>query len=122
MLADVRVAEAGALISQMVFDAGADWISVLSSASLKTIEVVAGEAFAGAVMCRSSYRRMVHGEARACWQMGIHQVIFHQSRDAEKLKVQAWARKFLDLIRSMSDHGFRVSITGNLHARRSGSI
>ena len=36
LLADVRIAEAGGLISKMAFDSGANWVSVVSGASLST--------------------------------------------------------------------------------------
>ena len=44
MLADVRIAEAGGLIAKMAFDSGADWVSVVSGATLNTIEAVVAEA------------------------------------------------------------------------------
>src|SRR5580693_2117925 len=37
VLADVRIAEAGGLISKMAFEAGADWVSVVSGATLNTV-------------------------------------------------------------------------------------
>jgi len=114
VLADVRVAEAGALISKMVFDAGADWISVLSSASLPTIESVAKEAFSkgGDVQIELQEGWSLE-KMNACKQIGIRQLIFHKSRDAEK-NSSGWSEEFLDLLRSMCEKGFLVSITGNL--------
>ncbi|MCJ7694658.1 MAG: orotidine 5'-phosphate decarboxylase [Anaerolineaceae bacterium] len=114
VLADVRVAEAGALISKMVFDAGADWISVLSSASLPTVESVAKEAFlrGGDVQIELQDGWSLE-KLNACKELGIRQVIFHKSRDAEKL-ISGWSQEFLDLIRLMCDRGYLVSITGNL--------
>ena len=44
ILADVRIAEAGSLISKMAFDAGASWVSVVSGATLNTVEAVVKEA------------------------------------------------------------------------------
>jgi 3-dehydro-L-gulonate-6-phosphate decarboxylase len=37
VLADVRIAEAGSLISKMAFDAGASWVSVVSGATLNNV-------------------------------------------------------------------------------------
>ena len=114
VLADVRIAEAGALISKMVFDAGADWVSVLSSASIPTMEVVAKEAF--------SRGRDVQIELQDGWtiekamqwqQLGVRQVIIHRSRDTEKTD-KGWSQKDLDLIMNLSDKGFQVSVTGNM--------
>ena len=44
LLADVRIAEAGSIIAKLAFDAGADWVSVVSGATLTTLEVVLKEA------------------------------------------------------------------------------
>ncbi|MGV8025630.1 MAG: 3-dehydro-L-gulonate-6-phosphate decarboxylase [Anaerolineaceae bacterium] len=115
VLADVRIAEAGALISKMVFDAGANWISVLSSAALPTIETVAKEAFSkGGDVQIELQEGWTKEKANQCKDLGITQVIFHKSRDAEKLG-PGWDPELLGVIRSMSDQGFKVSITGNLN-------
>ncbi len=114
VLADVRVAEAGALISKMVFDAGADWISVLSSAALPTIETVAKEAFSkkGDIQLELQDGWSME-KVRQCRELGITQLIFHKSRDAEKLG-PGWDSSLLNTIKDLSAQGYRVSITGNL--------
>ncbi len=115
VLADVRVAEAGALISKMVFDAGADWISVLSSASIPTIETVKNEAFSkgGDVQIELQEGWAIE-KINMCKDMGVQQVIFHKSRDTEKSN-SGWSAELLETIKSMSDQGFKVSVTGNLN-------
>ena len=115
VLADVRVAEAGALISKMVFDAGADWISVLSSASIPTIETVKNEAFSNNGDVQIELQEGWKTEKlNQCKEMGIKQVIFHKSRDTEKTN-SGWNTELLEMIKSMSDQGFKVSVTGNLN-------
>jgi 3-dehydro-L-gulonate-6-phosphate decarboxylase len=115
VLADVRVAEAGALISKMVFDAGANWISVLSSAALPTIETVAKEAFSkGGDVQIELQEGWTMEKINQCKALGITQVIFHKSRDSEKLG-PGWDPALLSVIKSMSDQGFKVSVTGNLN-------
>ena len=117
VLADVRVAEAGALISKMVFDAGADWISVLSSAALPTIETVAKEAFSkGGDVQIELQEDWTMEKVNQCKELGIKQLIFHKSRDAEKLG-PGWDPELLGVIKSMGDQGFKVSITGNLNPK-----
>lgn len=115
VLADVRVAEAGALISKMVFDAGANWISVLSSAAIPTIETVVKTAFAynGDVQLELQDGWTME-KVKQCRGLGITQLIFHKSRDAEKLG-PGWDSELLKTIKSLSDDGYRVSITGNLN-------
>jgi len=44
LLADVQIAEAGSIIAKLAFEAGADWVSGVSGATLTTLEVVLKEA------------------------------------------------------------------------------
>ena len=114
VLADVRVVEAGALISKMVFDAGADWISVMSTASLATIQSVSENAFVknGDVQIELQDGWTLD-KLNQCKAMGIKQVIFHKSRDSEK-SITGWPPEVLSEVQSLCDQGFKVSITGNL--------
>src|SRR5699024_4721972 len=41
ILADVRIAEAGSIIAGLAYDAGADWVTVVSGAARATMEAVA---------------------------------------------------------------------------------
>ena len=114
VLADVRIAEAGALISKMVFEAGADWVSVLSSASLSTMEVVAKEAFSHGGDVQVELQEDWTMEKAMKWQaLGIKQVIIHRSRDTEKAGM-SWGPKDLELVKELSDKGFKVSVTGKM--------
>jgi 3-dehydro-L-gulonate-6-phosphate decarboxylase len=114
VLADVRIAEAGALIADMVFDAGADWVSVLSSASLQTMQVVADRAFksGGDVQIELQDEWSIE-KAKQWFDLGIKQIIFHRSRDAEKLGLN-WDNKTLDAIQEFSEMGYLVSVTGKM--------
>lgn len=115
ILADVRVVEAGGLISKMVFDAGADWISVMSSASLATIQSVSEEAFAndGDVQIELQDDWNLD-KLNQCKAMGINQIIFHKSRDSEK-SAAGWLPEVLAEVKSLCEGGFKVSITGNIN-------
>lgn len=116
VLADVRIAEAGAIISRMCYEAGADWVSVVSGAAPITAEVVLKEA-------RSRPNCDVQIElsdgwtwdkARAWRELGIRQVITHRSRDGEVKGESAWSSADFDTIHQLSDLGFQVSVAGSL--------
>ena len=114
VLADVRIAEAGALISKMVFEKGADWISVLSSASISTLEAVVKEAsLNGGDVQIELQEDWSLDKLKQCQALGVSQIIFHKSRDSEKLH-SGWHSDFLQTVKSMSEQGFKISITGNL--------
>lgn len=116
ILADVRIAEAGAIIAKMVFDAQANWVSMLSSASLSTMEVVAKEAFSrGGDVQVELQDEWTLEKAKQWLNLGIRQVTIHRSRDAET-KNPNWDEKSIRTIRELIDLGFKVSVTGNLSA------
>jgi len=114
ILADVRVVEAGAIIAKMVFDAGADWISVVISANTSTLKAVAEEAFSRAGDVQVELQDGWSLDQTEEWkEIGIKQLTFHRSRDAEKTG-QNWDEKSINTIRQLAGMGFQVSVTGKL--------
>ena len=114
ILADVRVVEAGAIIAKMVFDAGADWISVVSSANTSTLKAVAEEAFSRAGDVQVELQDGWSLDQTEEWkEIGVKQLTFHRSRDAEKTG-QNWEEKSINTIRQLTGMGFQVSVTGKL--------
>lgn len=115
ILADVRIAEAGSLISKMAFDAGADWVSVVSGATLNTVEAVIKEA---AKHNGDVQIELIDGwtwEQAQQWRtLGIQQVITHRSRDGEAKGELTWSQRDFDEIRRLADLGFKVTVTGGV--------
>lgn len=115
LLADVRIAEAGSIIAKLAFEAGANWVSVVSGATPATVEVVLAEAkrHDGDVQLE-----LIDGwtwEQAADWRsMGIRQVIAHRSRDGEALGDLSWKPQHFDDIRRLADFGFQVTIAGGV--------
>jgi 3-dehydro-L-gulonate-6-phosphate decarboxylase len=116
VLADVRIAEAGSLISKLAFEAGASWVSVVSGATLSTVEAVVGEAakHGGEVQIE-----LIDGwtwdQARAWRAMGVQQAITHRSRDAEiRGGNPTWGQRDFDEICRLDDMGFKVTVTGGV--------
>ena len=115
LLADVRIAEAGSLISKMAFDAGANWVSVVSGATMTTVEVVAREAQKnkGDVQIE-----LIDGwtmeQAREWRNLGIEQVITHRSRDSEAKGDLTWSERDFNEIRMLAEMGFKVTVTGGV--------
>lgn len=115
LLADVRIAEAGSLISKMAFDAGANWVSVVSGATMNTVETVVKEARSrnGEVQIE-----LIDGWTweQACqWRdLGVPQVITHRSRDAEAKGELTWSQRDFDEICHLTEMGFNVTVTGGV--------
>jgi 3-dehydro-L-gulonate-6-phosphate decarboxylase len=115
ILADVRIAEAGSLISKLAFEAGADWVSVVSGATLTSVEAVVSEArkHNGDVQIEL-FDGWTLEDARNWRELGIGQVITHRSRDAEARGELTWSEKDFDEIRGLADMGFKVTVTGGI--------
>ena len=115
ILADVRIAEAGGLISKMAFEAGADWVSVVSGATLTTIEAVVKEAqkHNGEVQIELFDGWSI--ESAKQWRnLGVRQVITHRSRDLESKGDLTWGQKDFDEVQRLTNMGFKVTVTGGI--------
>lgn len=117
ILADVRIAEAGALIARNCFEAGANWVSVVAGASLTTIEQVVKVAneFDGEVQIELG-ENYDADKARKWKELGAKHVIVHRSRDAEVAGTLTWGPDDVDRIKELSAMGFTVTITGGVNA------
>jgi len=102
LLADVRIAEAGSIIAKLAFDAGADWVTVVSGATPATMEVVLKEA------------RTRERDVQLELIDGIEQVIAHRSRDGEALGDLSWKPGDFDVMRRLADLGFKVTVAGGV--------
>ena len=116
LLADVRIAEAGSIIAKLAFGAGADWVSVVSGATLTTVEVVLKEAekHGGEVQLE-----LIDGwtwdDAEAWRDLGVPWVITHRSRDGEAVGNLSWKDRDFDEMRKLSEMGFKVSVAGGVN-------
>ena len=115
LLADVRIAEAGSIIAKLAFDAGADWVTVVSGATPATMEVVLTEARG---RDRDVQLELIDGwtwAQTADWRaLGIEQVIAHRSRDGEALGDLSWKPGDFDEMRRLADLGFKVTVAGGV--------
>lgn len=115
LLADVRIAEAGSIIAKLAFDAGADWVTVVSGATPATMEVVLKEARSRE---RDVQLELIDGwtwQQASEWRaLGIEQVIAHRSRDGEALGDLSWKESDFDEMRRLADLGFKVTIAGSV--------
>lgn len=115
VLADIRIAEAGSILAGLAFDAGADWVSVVSGASLTTVSAVAAIARErGKDVQIELSDGWTWDYVDACRSAGVRQFIVHRSRDAEAAGSLTWADDDLRAIAELHRRGGRVSITGGL--------
>ncbi len=110
ILADTKCADAGKVVSKNCKIAGANWMTVICSATLPTM------AYALDIMEDIQielYGNWTFEDAKNWKEMGITQVVYHQSRDA-LLYGEAWGQKDLKKIKKLIEMGFKVSVTGGL--------
>ncbi|MDR1188236.1 MAG: orotidine 5'-phosphate decarboxylase [Bifidobacteriaceae bacterium] len=117
LLADIRIAEAGAILSRLAFEAGADWVTVVSGASPSTFAAVAAQAAdRGADVQVELSDGWTWPLVERCRALGIAHFILHRSRDAEANGILAWSERDLEAIDQIHALGGRVSVTGGLSA------
>ncbi len=123
ILADVRIAEAGSLISRHCFEAGANWVSCVAGASLATISQVVqvADEFGGEVQVELGETYDVE-RAKAWRDLGVRHVIVKRSRDREAAGDLSWGPGDLTRIDELAGLGFTVTITGGISADELGSF
>ncbi len=112
ILADVRIAEAGGAIAELAFAAGADVVTLLSSAGPATVAAVGATArhHDGAVhveLCSPYDERDLDRWAEA----GVAELIVTRSRDGDQT---VWAPELLDEAAALQARGFAITATGGV--------
>lgn len=117
ILADVRIAEAGAKLSRLCFEAGANWVSVVAGASMTTVEQVVkvADEFGGEVQIELG-EEYDADQARQWAKLGAKHVIVHRSRDAEAAGTLAWHPEDVARVHELAEMGFTVTVTGGIKA------
>ncbi|MCM3763635.1 3-keto-L-gulonate-6-phosphate decarboxylase UlaD [Neobacillus niacini] len=110
ILADTKCADAGATVGKNCADAGADWMTVICSATIPTMKAALKEVKDLQV---ELYGDWTFDHARQWKEAGLTQVVYHQSRDA-LLSGLTWSESDLDKIKQLVEMGFKVSVTGGL--------
>lgn len=117
ILADVRIAEAGAIISRLAFEAGADLVSVVAGASLTTVEQVCKVARKHGGQVQIELGETYDRQAAVAWrELGAEHVIVHRSRDAEAAGELTWGEENLAQIGELAGMGYTVTVTGGVTA------
>jgi 3-dehydro-L-gulonate-6-phosphate decarboxylase len=116
ILADIRIAEAGKLLSQMAFDAGANLVSVVAGASLATVRQVCEVAAAagGEVQVELADEWYDADRARTWRELGVQHVIVKRSRDREAAGDLSWGPADIERVDELAAMGFTVTITGGI--------
>ena len=116
VVSDIKGADAGSLLADMCFTAGADWMTIICCAPIATVESALKTA--QRIGSRSDVQIELFGDwtwtqAEDWRRLGISQVIYHRGRDAQAAG-QSWDEEDLTKIGCLADMGFGVSVTGGI--------
>jgi 3-dehydro-L-gulonate-6-phosphate decarboxylase len=114
VVADLKAADAGSILAEGVFEAGADWMTVICNAPAATkrkAQQVAAKR--GGEIQIELYGHWTFEDAAEWREMGIRQAIYHRGRDAEAAG-QQWGDADLRRIAQLAEMGIEVSVTGGL--------
>jgi 3-dehydro-L-gulonate-6-phosphate decarboxylase len=116
ILADIRIAEAGKLLSTMAFEAGASLVSVVAGASMTTVMQVCQVAaeHGGEVQIELADEWYDADKARQWREAGASHVIVKRSRDREAAGDLSWGPADIARVDELAAMGFTVTITGGI--------
>ncbi len=114
--ADLKAADAGGTVAEIVFSRGATWMTVICCAPYATMAAAfkVARKYNGDVQVEL-YGDWTFEEAQRWLEIGLTQAIYHRGRDAA-LAGQQWGDEDLEKIGRLADMGFDVSVTGGLSA------
>ncbi len=114
LVADLKVTDAGSVLAEMVFKAGANWLTVLCAAPVATMEKAneVAQKYKGEIQIEL-YGNWTTADAKDWYAAGARQAIYHRGRDAQAAG-QGWSKEDIDKAKSLCDLGFEVSMTGGL--------
>ena len=110
ILADTKCADAGGTVAKNCSNAGANWMTVICCATIATMKAALKEVEDLQV---ELYGDWTFEQAKQWKEIGLSQVVYHQSRDA-LLAGETWGKKDLEKVQKLTDLGFKVSVTGGL--------
>lgn len=115
LVADLKVADAGSVLAEMVMSRGANWMTVICCAPYATMEKaleVAGK-YEGDIQIEL-YGEWTFRQAEQWRKIGLKQAIYHRGRDAQAAG-KGWDEDDIEKIKRLAEMGFEVSVTGGLN-------
>lgn len=114
LVADLKVADAGSTLAEMVMSRGANWMTVICCAPYATMEkaLEVARKYDGDIQIEL-YGEWTFEQAERWREIGLRQAIYHRGRDAQAAG-KKWDDEDLEKIRRLAEMGFELSVTGGL--------
>ncbi len=114
IVADLKIVDAGGELAGMACDNGANWVTVMCNAADATkAKAVEAAAKRGGEMQVELFGNWTFEQAVEWKNIGLKQVIYHQSRDALN-SGGSWGPANMETVKKLTDMDFEVSVTGGL--------
>lgn len=117
VLADFKTPDVGGLEAQLAFDAGADFVSIIGSATIATVKealkVAKGRPGKEIVMECTGVRDIL-GMAREWKEVGVTRLVYHREWDAQAAG-REWQDEDRRQIQEIISMGYKVTVTGGLN-------
>ena len=116
IVADLKAADAGSVVADMVFSRGATWMTCICSAPLATMKAAReiAQKHNGDIQVEL-YGDWSFDHAAQWKSIGITQCIYHRGRDAAAAG-ESWGEEDLKKLSKLADMGMDISATGGLAA------
>jgi len=114
IVADLKIVDAGGELAGMACDKGADWVTVMCNAADATkVKAMEAAEKRGGEMQVELFGNWTYEQAETWKELGLKQVIYHQSRDALN-SGGTWGPDNMNVVKKLADMGLEVSVTGGL--------
>lgn len=115
IVADGKIADAGAVFGKMFFEAGADYTTVICAAETPTLKqtIETAKKYPGAEVQVEMTSRFEWAWVEEWKAAGLPQVVWHRSRDSQGAGVK-WGEKDIASVRRLAEMGFKVTVTGGI--------
>lgn len=115
IVADGKIADAGAIFGKMFFENGADYTTVICAAEVSTLKqtIETAKKYDNKDVQVEMTTNFTWDQVKQWKDAGLKQVVWHRSRDAQNDGVK-WTQSNIDAVKKLADMGFKVTVTGGI--------
>lgn len=115
IVADGKIADAGAVFSKMFFENGADYTTVICAAETSTLKqtIETSKNYPNRDVQVEMTSHFTWEQVKEWKDAGLNQVVWHRSRDAQKDGAK-WDENNINTVKRLAEMGFKVTVTGGV--------
>lgn len=115
IVADGKIADAGAVFSKIFFENGADYTTVICAAETSTLKqtIETSKNYPNRDVQVEMTSHFTWEQVKEWKDAGLNQVVWHRSRDAQKDGAK-WDENNINTVKRLAEMGFKVTVTGGV--------